>query len=300
MLTPLVRAVLAAFLIHCSISAHAENGSAKPFAEGIISTPNSLSGAFSPDGNTFYFSRYFPELGDLQLIMVSTLKDGKWSEPKRAPFSSNSEGDVAMAPGGSRLFFFSCIARPGKVRDEKSGFSIPDLWYVDISESGYSEAKPVGAAPDGSWTPLTIGMLGASVAADGTLYCFQFFKDGKDTPSRLRKLRLENGRYSKVEDLGDVLNGSQSNGDTYIDPEQRFIIFNSRRKDPNGCLWLSYRSGESWTKPENIGVKIEDAICPLITPDGKSLMFSRWQKGIFIMPLSELNIRQDLFSKEKK
>src|SRR5579859_7530720 len=77
------------------------------FAPGIISgAVHDASPAFSPDGKTVYFHRSGPGLAGV--ILVSHLREGRWSEPEIASFSGVWQDiEPAMAPDGSYLIFAS-------------------------------------------------------------------------------------------------------------------------------------------------------------------------------------------------
>ena len=59
----------------------------KLFSEGVISTPeDELNAAFTPDGQTVFFTRLFPG-NKLGVILVSHFKNGQWQTPEIASFS---------------------------------------------------------------------------------------------------------------------------------------------------------------------------------------------------------------------
>ncbi len=86
------------------------------FAPGTISTGDEeFSLTFTPDGKTVYFTK-----GDNRFkyfaILVSHLKNGRWTEPEVAPFSGRwRDIDPYISPDGTKLFFAS--TRPAKLPD---------------------------------------------------------------------------------------------------------------------------------------------------------------------------------------
>lgn len=76
------------------------------FAPGIISSPDfsEYSGAFSPDGNEYYFYRYSPS--SEPVLLFSKVVDGKWSVPEQLAVTSEY---VAFEPyvtlDNQRLYF---------------------------------------------------------------------------------------------------------------------------------------------------------------------------------------------------
>src|SRR5689334_25253343 len=78
------------------------------FAPAVISTRDyERDGTFSPDGNTFYFTKrtiwpYF------SAICVSHFRHGRWTEPDVASFSGQYPDATPFISGdGSRLYFAS-------------------------------------------------------------------------------------------------------------------------------------------------------------------------------------------------
>ena len=61
------------------------------FGEGVISTEDFDDYfAFTPDGNTIYFTKHKVDFGG-GTIVVSHFRDGKWTTPEVAPFSGQYE-----------------------------------------------------------------------------------------------------------------------------------------------------------------------------------------------------------------
>src|SRR5437764_2128106 len=81
---------------------------AELFAPDVISTrDHERDGTFSPDGETFYFTKrtiwpYF------SAICVSHLRNGHWTQPEVAPFSGQyPDATPFISADGSRLYFAS-------------------------------------------------------------------------------------------------------------------------------------------------------------------------------------------------
>ncbi len=149
-----LRKLLPAILFFAQITGFASHLKAqdlKPalFAPGVISGPvDDASPAFTPDGKTVYFYRGGSALG--RVILVSHLRNGKWSAPVIAPFSGQwRDIEPAMAPDGSYMIFASNRpATPGG--RALSGFyssrTIPlgggNLWRVDWEEQCLGRTLP--------------------------------------------------------------------------------------------------------------------------------------------------------------
>jgi WD40-like Beta Propeller Repeat len=164
------------------------------FAEGIISTvDDEIGGAFSPDGNEFYFTRLipyttFPRLG---VMCVSYYRDGRWSTPQVLPFSGKYlDYPPKFDPTGERMLFASSRPLPDGTRGSIR------IWKVERSAAGWGEPRPLPPpinAPGSSWN------ADPALANDGTLY-FSSDRGGSQT-IHLYRARLVNGQYTEPEKL---------------------------------------------------------------------------------------------------
>jgi outer membrane protein OmpA-like peptidoglycan-associated protein len=89
----------------------------------------------------------------------------------------------------------------------------------------------------------------------------------------------ENGHWSEPVNLGDVINTSFSEKHPSISSDDRFLIFASNRSGGEGGydLWISEKSGDTWSVPVNMGDSINTPgteQSPFIHPDQKTLYFS--------------------------
>jgi len=255
----------------------------KLFAEGVIETSaDEYNPAFSPDGKTVYFTRRADRKGS-ETIMVSEWKNGKWSLPMAASFSGKFyDKEPFVSPDGKRIFFAS--TRPNG-RDEKSNF---DIWMVEKTKNGWSEARNLGANVNSSGYDNY-----PSVAKDGTLYFASVRQDGRKD-NDLYRSRLVNGEYQKAENMGDIINYSMTDADPFIAPDQSYLIFCSVREGGagEGDLYVSFNELGVWTVPQSLGKNINTAefeYTPLVSPDGKTFYFSRGWGEIFQIDFSALN-----------
>jgi hypothetical protein len=117
--------------------------------------------------------------------------------------------------------------------------------------------------------------------------------------------RFVNGKYQEYESLGPHVNFPHN--DPYpnlmpaVDPDERFVIFVSRR--PGGFgeqdLYISYRqSDDTWGPAINLGPKINTIGAgngwPQLSPDGKFLFF--WSN---IKPYNENDLKEKKYTYEE-
>ena len=120
----------------------APGGEATLFAPGIVSTGIAARDvAMTPDGKEIYFGVVFGRY-EFYTIMVTRLVDGKWTEPRVAPFASKyNEMEPAISPDGQKFYFFSFRPLEGE-GDPKAD---SDIWVMDREGEGWGEPRNLGA-----------------------------------------------------------------------------------------------------------------------------------------------------------
>jgi WD40-like Beta Propeller Repeat len=252
------------------------------FAPGIVNTDAiELNGVFTPDGGEFFFTRL---IDGVDTMFRSVLEQGAWSPPvplRVYPGRARAVAvDMAVSPNGGGLYFLG--QHPHEHAREKPGY---DLWVSRRVDGAWTTAQVV---PPPVSTPAS--ELYPVVVADGSLY-FTSDRPGGLGPSDVyRAQRLPDGRFAAPVNVGEPINGPHGTGDTFVSPDESYAIFSSRRPSGfgNGDLWVSFRQPDGrWGDPVNLGDVINTAeheFCPMVTPDGKYLFFSRllggsWEKA---------------------
>jgi len=255
----------------------------KLFAEGIISTPGSMSLTFSPDGKTLWFA----EAG--ASIMVSHLSGGNWSAPAPIAFSGRYfDFSPCLSPDGSELVFSSSRPRAG----QKLSLG---LWAVERTATGWGAPKELGAAINGSGD----GAGSPSLAANGTLYFVSQRPDSIGGLDIYRSKRFA-GQYDEPVNLGPAVNSPQGENDVCVAPDESFIVFTSDRPGGQGenDFYVSVMKDGKWNQPRNLGPTINSAgseCCPSISPDGKYFFFNRpgtGKPGIYQVGIEALGLEQ--------
>lgn len=241
------------------------------FGRGVFSTEQyDLTPAFAPDGKSAYFTISTPAYGKLHTILVSEFRNGIWNTPEIVPFSGQwSDADPFVSPDGQKIYFIS--NRPGGRAASRRDY---DIYVVEKNGGKWGEPRNLGAPVNSEANELYV-----SVTKDETIYIVTARPDGKGQGDIYRS-KLTDGRYKTAENLGDSVNSPMHDTTPYISPDESYLIFASGgRADGQGDidLYISYRTGDQWTKAQNLGAKINSKdrdYCPLVSPDGKYLFFS--------------------------
>jgi ankyrin repeat protein len=241
------------------------------FAPGVVSTEKGeLNSVFTPDGKEFYFAI---QTGRMKWeIMVMKQENNRWSKPTVTSFSGQySDVDPFISPDGKKLFYAS--NRPLEANGEpKKDF---DIWVVERIKDGWSQpwnpGSPINSEEEEFFPTVT---------TDGTMY-FQSKRPGCGGERDIYRSRPVNGKYEKVENVGDVINSEGFEGDAFISPDEDYMILSTDRPGRlgKGDLYISFRDkDDQWTPLKNMGEKINTEYvenCPILSPDGKFLFFTR-------------------------
>jgi hypothetical protein len=243
------------------------------FAPGVVNTGAvELNGVFTPDGREFFFARLLDGIGT---IFHSTHGPDGWSAPVVLEVYGDGVRslavDMAISPDGQSLYFLgehAHAAAPGEPG--------ADIWVSHRVDGRWSLAEVVPA-------PVSTGAQEyyPTVVADGSLY---FSSDRAGNPAHFdlyRAQRLADGDFAEPVKLPPPINHEAGIGDVYVTPDERILVFSSRRQPShgNGDLFVSFRQADGgWSEPRNLGPTINTAeheFCPMATPDGKYLFYSR-------------------------
>lgn len=246
-----------------------ENSQVEVFAPGQISRSDRIefAAAFTPDMREVYFSvRQAPRSWT---IMRSLRENGHWSDAATASFSGTwSDLEPSVSPDGRRLFFSSNRPRPGE-----TGTTDFDVWFVDRTSSGWSEARPAGSAinnGEDQWRPVA--------AASGCLY-YSSMGIWRATP--------DGDIYGIPERISDPAQpGGIVGGHGFIAPDESFLLtawMQGPEHKGGWDLYISFRRPDgTWTPSVNLDEPVNSPAnedFPAVTPDGLFLHFFRLEKN---------------------
>lgn len=242
---------------------------------------------FSPDGLECFISL---TVNDNAVLLTSKESAGTWSSLDTAEFSGIYwDMEPHITPDGSRMYFGS--KRP--LTGYPSG--ILYQWYVDKTDSGWSEPKPM--------EPPLLGrfMMFPSVANNKNMY---FTGGDGQTTCNIMVSKFVSGSYQEPEILSDSINYLYWAAHPFIAPDESYLIFDACTDQINHIyeLFISFRkTNGTWTKAKKLPASINPGGCPYVSPDGKNFFFwkstcTMWVDAGFIdkmRPLSGAYLGQE-------
>ncbi len=225
------------------------------------------SPVFSPDGSEMYFVKYFAASETHEIWYTKCVND-QWTTPAKAPFSTSTfDGNPVFSESSDTLYFYS--QRPG-------GF----IFSIARTPAGWTEPVALNI-------PLPSNFSGATsfyITKNKTVY-FSMLDTNNSPPIiwstlDIYKTEFVNGQYTQPENIGAPINTDIGESVGYVEPEEKFIIYESTKTGGYGWhdLYISSRNqnGE-WNDPINLGANINTAFedgTPQITPDGKYFFYT--------------------------
>jgi hypothetical protein len=231
--------------------------------KGVVHFNNS----FSDDGSVL---AYTITGKDIPGYVVTQRWTGEaFEEPVRLPLDPGSvHSDPYVSSDGQRILFASNL--PVGDGEEAGGFR---LWQVTREGEDWSEPAPVVIADEPAG-----GKGYPSLTADGTLYFSAMPQGTRDSDIYRTEPRADG--YAAPERLPAPVNTERFEGDGFIDRQERFLIFAAFDREGGlgeSDLHISFRCGDDWTEPVNLGPRINSAGfdgSPWVTPDDRYLIFT--------------------------
>jgi hypothetical protein len=242
------------------------------FAPGIISTEKyELNSIFSPKGDEFFFCILIKKPRRKYIAMYTRQLNGVWTKPEVAPFSRKYNSvDMAFSLDGNKLYF--CSDRPASWNPSPDD----DIWVCRrLKNNNWSEPENLG---------LPVNSLGIEsypcFTKNGRMYFASTRKGGKGVKD-VYYSKWISGKFCKPVNL-ETINTKHGEGDIYVDPYECYLIVCSwGRADSygGGDLYISFKDNHgNWSSVLNMGKLINTEhteYCPVISPDGKYLIFTR-------------------------
>lgn len=233
----------------------------------------------SPNGDEAYVTSQSPN-EEISTIAVLKKKKGKWQEPKKARFAGSFKDlEASLSPDGLKLYFVS--NRP-QTRDETKPGDF-DIWYVKRKtlKSEWSKPENLGAPVNSDKDEFY-----PSVAANGNMYFTREPMGAKKTPDIMFS-RWDGSKYTEPVALSNAVNTDSHEYNSYIAPDESFIIFGAYRRPDglgSGDMYISYRQADgTWSKAKNMGKGVNSNqmdFCPFVDWKTKTLYFTSRRSAV--------------------
>jgi hypothetical protein len=263
------------------------------FAPKTISTGNVYRGAFTPDGQSFYFFKNVREGQEDYRIFRSIRVGARWSDPVQISLGGDySDLYPTISPDGERIVYSSYRPAPG----DTSSAPNANLWYADWRGDDWGPPVFMAAAS-------TLSNYDAKPAfgpGDGVY----FDSVSPDWSTRRSLVTYWDGEgYAEPEVFEAVEQWRHWRPDLYVwggvpAPDGRFIIFDVSEKDPDtgraltSNQWISLHNADSgWTEPERLGSGLNNEGYDNFTffsADGSDLFFVRDFDQFYRMPVAQV------------
>lgn len=245
--------------------------SPKVFAPGIVSTTGQETDVtFTPDLKEIYFTRTGANW--YSVIFVVKYRDGAWSDPEELSFATETSKNYPfVSPDGLSLFFDS--------NGETNAPGDRDLWVAGRDEEIWKEPIRIGKSVN---TSAVESFAGASLS--GAIFFCSRREGGVGQMDIYRAGRGRQG-YDTPNNLGAAVNSEYNDFHPFVDPGERYLVFDSQRPGGLGAndLYVSYRNPDgTWAPASNLGTEINSPhadMRPYVSPDGKYLFFCSTRGG---------------------
>ena len=241
-----------------------QNTATLVFPEIFKGLPNVRDFAMSNTQDEIYFTveSYQKEFSFIAFIKK---ENGKWSNPKAAPFSGQFKDlEPFLAPNQLRLYFVSNRTKNGNTAKKDM-----DIWYVDRPSLTSEWGKP---EPLSNTINTTKNEFYPSVNKNGDVFfTAEYEKSGKED---IFVSRFKNGTYTKPVALPKAINSEKYEFNAFVSPDESYIIFTSYgRKDDmgRGDMYISYKENNTWQPAIHLSSKINTRkldYCPFVANDG--------------------------------
>jgi Tol biopolymer transport system component len=229
---------------------------------GLISTEHAeFDLIFTPDNNTVYFTRRVGE--EKQKIYTSSYRDGQWSSPEIASFSTDRDEYPNLTPDGNTLYFGS--ERPIPARPNLGNFDT-NIWKTTMENGVWTTPVPLDSTinrvqAEGEQWPLH-NENHFNTSDRKTFYMCTMLRGEKGLD--LYSTTLENGRYSEPEKLPQTINSEETwEYAPKLSPDGQYLFFQVYGRDDGlggDDIFVSKKDGNgNWMPSKNLGALVNSA-----------------------------------------
>ena len=233
----------------------------------------------SHDQELLFFTRRYQK-NSLHSITNTTIEefviakklDGKFDvgNPLPYPFNMGSnEGGASVTIDNNILYYTKCIM-------SKKNYNNCDIFYSKRIADKWSEAKKFSdkISKKDSWESQP------TVSSDGRTIIFASDREGGYGKTDLYEINWEGGEWSTPNNLGAIINSSESEKSPFLHADGKTLYFASKNFPSLGGFDIFFSRKDSlgkWQKPTNLGFPINstsDEISFFVSTDGKHAYFA--------------------------
>lgn len=277
------------------------------FAPELAVARNTYKGSFSDDYNTFFFFRKKAKDQEKYIPYQSTFEKGRWNEPQVAEYYDEDYSFTYQlnVPKEDQLIFLSNMRTKNDTTDRPNY----NFWSINQTDGSYESPQELG--PESLMYNYNSQ---PSMAKSGTIFFTSDTPDWAHTYSYKMEL-LDNDTYDEPKPFEPINRWRSQQGLTIYEfamaPNQDYLIVcikeESKKGTLNTDLYISYFKNNDWTRPKKLNNGINTAETenfPVVTADGKYLIFTRAFSQFYIIPIDILtetatSIEDSASSKEK-
>lgn len=253
--------------------------SVQPLFDSFSDFPKIRDFALSSNQNEAYITVQSP-LEEVSVLVSLSKVNKQWTKSEILAFSGKYKDlEPFLSPDNLRLYFAS--NRPKDNSSDESGDF--DIWYVE---------RETLSAPWG--TPINIGPsinsehneFYPSLSANKNIY-FTSDRPGSIGKDDLYFSQWENNEYTAAFSLGDSVNTEGFEFNTYVSPDESYLIFSGYNREDgvgSGDLYISYRDEKNqWSKAKNMGNGINSRYmdyCPFVDNGTMTLYFTSRRSAV--------------------
>jgi hypothetical protein len=245
---------------------------------------------FSPDMSELVFSSQTQPVvpGRSASIWCMKERNGAWTEPKVAVFSSGYDDAGAFYSSTGDTLYFHSLRPP----NEKGASQNADIWYA--TKDGDDWLAPLRL---GHPVNTVYNDAGGAVAATGKIYLSSDRPGGKGGADVYITRSPHNGHGALV-NLGDVINTAADEHVVFVSADESYMIIYRFDKDDavHSGLYLSYKDSQrGWRFTKSMGDHFTalNAIDATVSPDGDYLFFLSQGHGVYWMKTDIIEYLKD-------
>lgn len=242
----------------------------KIFMPGIVSKRNVVhfGSSFSKDGKHIVYTN--SEGDGPSKVLIQSFENNQFLFPQSIINDTlNSYADASISSNGKVITLTSDRPQSSNDTIEKNG-----IWQFSKNKKAWSKPKLLNIKMD-----YDGGFGFPTMTEDQTLY-FAYIPDDGTRNMDIFRSQYKNGVYEKPKKLPSNINSSKFEGDPFIDPNERFLIFAGFDRNENygkSDLYISFKEKNGWSNPINLGSRINSHGydgSPYVTSDDQYLIFT--------------------------